>query len=81
MHIKRIGGPVKHRGKRVPSMMSVPSIEIGVRPFARPLYEHIRDQVAAGYSGAQYARSQASARLGLGCHVPSGGVGGNVGIG
>ena len=59
VHIKRIGGPVEHRGKRVPSMMSVPSIVSGFGPFVRPLYEHIRDQVAAGYGDAQSARSEA----------------------
>jgi N-acyl amino acid synthase of PEP-CTERM/exosortase system len=59
VHIKRIGGPVEHRGKRVPSMMSVPSIVDGFGPFVRPLYEHIRDQVATGYRGAQSARSHA----------------------
>jgi len=62
VHIKRIGGPVEHRGKRVPSMMSVPSIVSGFGPFVRPLYEHIRDQVAAGYGGAQSDRSQALAQ-------------------
>jgi hypothetical protein len=33
---------------RVPSMMSVPGVVSGFGPFVRPLYEHIREQVAAG---------------------------------
>ena len=59
VHIKRIGGPVEHRGKRVPSMMSVPEITGGFGPFARPLYEHIAAEVAAGYSGTLLVRAQA----------------------
>jgi N-acyl amino acid synthase of PEP-CTERM/exosortase system len=59
VHIKRIGGPVEHRGKRVPSMMSVPGIVGGFGPFVRPLYEQIDGEVAAGYGGTQSARCQA----------------------
>ena len=51
VNIKRIGGPVEHRGTRVPSMMSVPGIVGGFGPFVRPLYEHIAGEVAAGYDG------------------------------
>ena len=58
-HIKQIGGPVEHRGKRVPSMISVPGIVAGFGAFVRPPYEHSRDQVAAGCGRAQFARSQA----------------------
>lgn len=59
VHIKRIGGPVEHRGKRVPSVMSVPSIVGAFGQFVRPLNEHVRDQVAAGYTGAQIDRNRA----------------------
>ncbi len=59
VHIKQIGGPVEHRGKRVPSMISVPGIVAGFGAFVRPPYEHSRDQVAAGCGRAQFARSQA----------------------
>ena len=58
VHIKRIGGPVEHRGRRVPSMMSVPEIVGGFGPFVRPLYEQIDGEVAAGYGDAQSARMQ-----------------------
>ena len=55
VHIKRIGGPVEHLGKRVPSMMSVPSIVGGFGPFVRPLYEQIAGEVTRGYgSGTEF---------------------------
>lgn len=46
---KRIGGPVEHRGRRVPSMLSVPGIVKGFGPVVRPLYEAIEAEVDAGY--------------------------------
>jgi N-acyl amino acid synthase of PEP-CTERM/exosortase system len=59
VHIKRIGGPVEHRGKRVPSMMSVPGIVGGFGPFVRPLYEQIDGEVAEGYAGKQSVLTEA----------------------
>ena len=59
VQIKRIGGPVEHRGRRVPSMMSVPGIVSGFGPFVRPLYEQIAGEVTAGYGSALSARIQA----------------------
>ncbi|MBK7082392.1 MAG: PEP-CTERM/exosortase system-associated acyltransferase [Betaproteobacteria bacterium] len=58
VHIKRIGGPVEHRGRRVPSMMSVPGIVSGFGPFVRPLYEQIAGEVQAGYDGSNAARAR-----------------------
>lgn len=60
VHIKRIGGPVEHRGRRVPSMMSVPEITGSFGPFVRPLYEQIAGEVAAGYGGVSMARLRPS---------------------
>ena len=59
VHIKRIGGPVEHRGKRVPSMMSVPSIVGGFGPFVRPLFEQIDGEVRAAYGGTSTASGRA----------------------
>ena len=57
VNIKRIGGPVEHRGRRVPSMMSVPGIVSGFGPFVRPLYERIAAEVATGYGMVQMTRT------------------------
>ena len=59
VHIKRIGGPVEHRGRRVPSMLSVPGIVGGFGPFVRPLYEQIDGEVAEGYAGKQSVLTEA----------------------
>ena len=56
--VKRVGGPVEHRGRRVPSMMSVPGIVRGFGPFMRPLFEQIDGEVAAGYGDAQITRTR-----------------------
>ena len=49
VRIRRIGGPVEHRGRRVPSMLSVPGIIKGFGPIVRPLYEAIEAEIDAGY--------------------------------
>jgi N-acyl amino acid synthase of PEP-CTERM/exosortase system len=46
--IRQIGGPVEHRGERVPSMMSVSSIESNLPWAVRPLYEIISDAIRSG---------------------------------
>jgi N-acyl amino acid synthase of PEP-CTERM/exosortase system len=56
VRIERIGGPVEHRGRRVPSMMSVPGILKSFGPIVRPLYDHIAASVDAGYGGVQTVR-------------------------
>ena len=50
---KRVGGPVEHRGRRVPSMLSVPGIVNGFGPLVRPLYEAIEAEVDAGYHASE----------------------------
>lgn len=50
--IRRIGGPVEHRGQRVPSMLSVESVVRGLNFVVRPLYEVIAREVAAAYGAA-----------------------------
>ena len=46
--IRQIGGPVEHRGERVPSMMSVTAIEANLPRPVRPLYEMISDAIRSG---------------------------------
>jgi len=43
--ISPIGSPVQHRGLRIPSTMSVPSIIAGLNVVVRPLYEVIAEEV------------------------------------
>ncbi len=50
--IRRIGGPVEHRGQRVPSMLSVDSVVRGLNFVVRPLYEVISREVEAAYRAA-----------------------------
>ncbi len=48
--ITQIGGPVEHRGIRVPSMMSVDSVVKGLRFFVRPIWRVVLEEIEAGYS-------------------------------
>lgn len=45
VRIQQIGGPVEHRGTRVPSMMSVKSIIAGLNFVVRPLHKVISEEV------------------------------------
>jgi N-acyl amino acid synthase of PEP-CTERM/exosortase system len=49
VRIRRIGGPVEHRGERVPSTMTVSSIEANLPRSVRPLWELIGEQIRAGF--------------------------------
>ena len=46
--IQQIGGPVEHRGQRVPSVMSVSGIVSGLNFLVRPLYNVVAEEIAAG---------------------------------
>ena len=48
--ITQIGGPVEHRGIRIPSMMDVDGIIKGLRFFVKPIWRVIEAQVDAGYA-------------------------------
>ena len=50
--ILRIGEPVQHRGLRIPSVMDVNGIIAGIRPFLRPMWELIREEIHAGFDRA-----------------------------
>lgn len=45
VEVIRIGGPVDHRGLRVPGMMQVRKIVETMNPFSRPLYDEILQEL------------------------------------
>ena len=48
--ITQIGGPVEHRGIRVPSMMNVDSVIKGLRFFVKPIWKVVIQEIEAGYT-------------------------------
>lgn len=48
VEIRQIGGPVEHRGQRVPSVMSVTGIVNGLNFLVRPLYNVVAEEIAEG---------------------------------
>lgn len=49
VRIRRIGGPVEHRGERVPSTMAVSSIDQNLPRSVRPLWQLICEQIRMGF--------------------------------
>lgn len=47
--IRQIGGPVEHRGTRIPSMMDVHSIIKNMRFLVRPMWRVIRAEIERGF--------------------------------
>jgi len=50
VEIRQIGGPVEHRGMRVPSMMNVPSIIKNMRFMVKPIWRVVRDEIEHSYT-------------------------------
>jgi N-acyl amino acid synthase of PEP-CTERM/exosortase system len=50
VNIIPIGGPVEHRGQRVPSMLRVDEVYQGLRLMVRPLWHTINAQIDAAYA-------------------------------
>ena len=50
VNIIPIGGPVEHRGQRVPSMLMVNEVYQGLRLMVRPLWHTINEQIDAAYA-------------------------------
>lgn len=50
VRIIQIGGPVEHRGIRVPSMMSVSEVIAGLRFFVKPIWRVVVEEIDAGYA-------------------------------
>jgi len=46
--VRQMGGPIDHRGTRVPSMANVTETVTGLRFFLRPLYRVVAGQVRSG---------------------------------
>lgn len=53
--ITRIGSPVEHRGKRIPSMMDAHGILGNLPRLVRPLYRELAKEVGAGVSSIPLA--------------------------
>ncbi len=49
VRIRQIGGPVEHRGIRVPSMMDVQSIIKGLRWLVKPIWNTVCEDMERGY--------------------------------
>jgi len=50
VRITQIGGPVEHRGVRVPSMMDVNEVIAGLRFFVKPIWRVVVEEIDAGYA-------------------------------
>jgi N-acyl amino acid synthase of PEP-CTERM/exosortase system len=48
--IRAVGGPIEHRGTRVPSLLSSSKVVEGMRPLIRPLYEVIERAVEQAFA-------------------------------
>lgn len=49
--VQQIGGPIEHRGMRIPSMMNVKRIIKGMNPYVRPFFNVISAEIEAGMDG------------------------------
>jgi N-acyl amino acid synthase of PEP-CTERM/exosortase system len=49
--IRSIGGPIEHRGTRVPSLLSSSKVVQGLRPMIKPLYAVIEEAVEQAFLG------------------------------
>jgi N-acyl amino acid synthase of PEP-CTERM/exosortase system len=47
--IRQIGGPVEHRGTRIPSMMDVQSVIKSMRFLIKPIWRVVHDEIESGY--------------------------------
>lgn len=47
--IRQIGGPISHRGVRVPSMIDVKSVIRSMRSTMRPLWQAVNEEIKASY--------------------------------
>lgn len=53
--ITQIGGPVEHRGIRIPSMMNVDNIIKSLRFFVKPIWRVVAEEIEAGYTTSRPA--------------------------
>ncbi len=52
VEIKQIGGPIEHRGQRIPSMMDVQSIIKNMRFLVKPIWRVIQEEIEFGFEKA-----------------------------
>ncbi len=45
IHMRAIGGPVEHRGQRIPAMMDIEAVVTEMVPYIRPFFETISAEV------------------------------------
>lgn len=58
--VSEIGPPIEHHGTRVPSMIDVLASMRHIRSLIRPMWEVVREQVAAAYAAQAQRLQQAS---------------------
>lgn len=63
VEIRQIGGPVEHRGTRIPSMMDVPSIIKGMRFIVKPIWRVVQEEIERGYEDSAGGHSLAGRSL------------------
>jgi N-acyl amino acid synthase of PEP-CTERM/exosortase system len=56
--IKTIGGPIEHRGQRIPSMLSVSDIIGNLGFIVRPLYQTVAAEIARGQADSSPMRQR-----------------------
>lgn len=49
MRITRIGGPIEHRGTRVPSMIDVQDVIANMRTLMKPLWREVHAEVEKSF--------------------------------
>jgi N-acyl amino acid synthase of PEP-CTERM/exosortase system len=49
VEVQQIGGPIEHRGTRIPSMMDVQGIIKGMRFLMKPMWRVIQEEIEKGY--------------------------------
>jgi N-acyl amino acid synthase of PEP-CTERM/exosortase system len=58
----QVGGPIQHKGLRVPAAMRVSSIAENLNPFVRALYEQIARDIETGFSHEESGHQQGARR-------------------
>lgn len=53
--VRQIGGPVEHRGIRIPSMMDVQGIIKGMRFLMKPMWRAVEEEIEAGFERMRVA--------------------------
>jgi hypothetical protein len=57
VRLEQIGGPIEHRGQRLPSMTDVPDTISSLNLFVRPLYNSLAAKVRSDHDAVYALRS------------------------